>query len=379
MQQEYNNLGSVDKLSEILSIVQPKSIFLVTGKASYKSSGAKSKLSKHIAPYNVTHFDDFSVNPQLEDVRRGIRQYQENNCDLVIAVGGGSAIDVAKSINILAVQEKDLQKYITKELEITYSGKPLVAIPTTSGTGSEATHFAVVYIDKTKYSLGHKEFMLPDYVILDPSLTCNLPSKITASTGMDALCQAIESYWSIHSTKKSKQYASEAITLIFKNLSLAVNDSNIEYRKAIMNAANLAGKAINITKTTASHAISYPITSYFGVPHGHAVALTLGEMFVHNTQVEAHDCLDSRGIEYTKKTMNELIDLFEVNSSEEVNQKWQNLMDSIGLERSLSKLGVNSEEDINLIVKNGFNPERVKNNLRLLTEESLREILYKIK
>jgi alcohol dehydrogenase class IV len=156
-------------------------------------------------------------------------------------------------------------------------GKPLIAIPTTSGTGTEATCFAVVYIDKTKYSLKHSS-ILPDYTIIDPTLTHAMPPLVTAATGMDALAQAIESYWGVKSTHESQAYAREAITLTLAYLKAACQNE-VEARDAMSRAANLAGKAINLTETTACHAVSYPITSYFNVPHGHAVALTLASMF----------------------------------------------------------------------------------------------------
>ncbi|MDP3733895.1 MAG: phosphonoacetaldehyde reductase [Nanoarchaeota archaeon] len=382
IQQQYSGIGSIHFLENILTVNEnPFNIFLVTGNFFYQSS-LKDTLEPLLASYDVTHFNDFSANPQLDDVRKGISLFKEKECDLVLAIGGGSTLDIAKSINILTAQiygsSDKVTRYITKELSLKKPGKPFIAVPTTAGTGSEATHFAVVYIDKKKYSLAHPEWMLPDYVVLDPSLTYNLPAKITASTGMDALCQAIESYWSVYSTEESQQYAGEAIPLIWKNLPVAVNNPTPLARESMMKAANLAGKAINISKTTACHAISYPFTSYFNVPHGHAVALTLGEMFVYNAGVNDDDCLDGRGLAHTQKTMQELMAMAGVTSPDDFNHQWCALMDTIGLERRLHKLGLTTEEDIDLIVKNGFNPERVRNNLRVLTERELKKILYRI-
>ena len=127
------------------------------------------------------------------------------------AVGGGSVIDTAKMIKIFSANKGNPESYIRGEKEIEKSGPPMVAVPTTSGTGSESTHFAVVYIGKTKYSLAHKEHVLPEYAIVDPKFTYCLPKRITAETGIDALGQAIESYWAVGSTDESKGYAREAI------------------------------------------------------------------------------------------------------------------------------------------------------------------------
>ncbi len=379
MQQEYFGMGSITFLKEILERENPSKIFLVRGKQAYVSSGVQKKLEPFLFDYEVVHFSDFSVNPRIEDVEKGIELYKKEKCDFVIAVGGGSVIDMAKSINVLSVQPEEPPKYILKELPIEMKGNPLIAIPTTSGTGTEATQFAVVYIGKKKYSLAHKEILLPSYVILDPSLTSSLPAKVTASTAMDALAQAIEAHWSVHSTRESKIFSRGAISLILDNVHAAVNSPTEEARIAMMKGSNLAGKAINIAKTTACHAVSYPITSYFNIPHGHAVALTLGEMFVFNAQIVEDQCSDKRGVGYVKDTMYELIQLFKVETAQEVRIRIEQLMDSIQLERNLSKLHITTEDHFNLIIQNGFNPERVKNNPRLLTEQNLRSMLTRIK
>jgi|SRR3989344_2712862 len=377
-QQEYLGVGSLVYLDEVLDKEKPSSIFLVTGKNSYNHCGVQTRIEPFLRPYRVTSFSDFSVNPQIEDVKKGISLFRQNQCDLVIAVGGGSVIDVAKSINFLAAQYEVPEDYITKKSVAAHKPKPFVAIPTTAGTGSEATHFAVVYINKKKYSLAHQEWMLPQYVFLDPTLTYNLPKYITASTGADVLCQAAESYWSTQSDKKSKLYAQQAITMALQNLAGAVNNPTPQNREAMLKAANLGGKAINISKTTACHAVSYPMTSYFGVSHGHACTLTLGEMFVYNSKVMDSECLDKRGVEYVKRTMLELCALFSVQTAEEVRQKIDGLMDEIGLDRKLHLLNIITPEHHDVIVANGFNPERVKNNPRELTEEALRAILQRL-
>ncbi len=377
-QQEYLGFNSVNNLKKILLKHNPKNIFLATGKESYERCGAKSIISNILKNYNIIYFDDFEINPKLKDIEKGIKIFRKNNCDFVIAVGGGSAIDAAKSINILASNEGNPEDYITTIKKIENQGKALAAIPTTAGSGSEATKFAVVYMGKTKYSLQH-EFMTPDYAIVDTQFTINLPRAITASTGMDAFCQAVESYWCINSTEESKKYAEQAIKIILKNLSKAANNPSTESREAMSKAAHLAGKAINISKTTACHAVSYPITSYFNVPHGHAAALTLPSMLVYNSEVNKDDLLDKRGIDYVNKTVNEIVKFIGVKGVGDASQKIRNLMQEIGLKTKLSELGIKTQNDIDIIIKNGFNPDRVKNNPRKLTEGALRKILENIK
>lgn len=364
-QKEIFGLGSLNKIKNIISRLRTKRILLVTGKDSYVSSGAKQIIESSLKDKQVTIFSNFEINPKLKDIKKGILLFQKVKPDLVVAIGGGSVIDVAKAINSLSANHGNPVDYIKGNLKIDKQGKTLIAIPTTSGSGSEATHFAVVYVGKTKYSLAH-ESILPSYAIIDPQLTFNSPPKLTAISGMDAFCQAVEAYWSVNSTSLSKRCSKQAIKLATKFLETAVNSPTLESRVAMSKAAHLAGKAINIAKTTACHAISYPITTYFGVPHGHAVGLTLSSMMEYNTAVTKADINDKRGVIYVRRSIKDI-----GTSSEYINK----LMVSIGLETKLSKLNISHERDLDLIIKNGFNPDRVKNNPRLLTKTSLRKII----
>jgi len=376
---EYIGLNSIRNLKEILDNNGFRNIFLVTGKESFELSNAKKILLEDVLKnYNIFQFDDFSSNPKIEDIEKGLKILNNGEYDVIIAIGGGSVIDIAKSIAIFSNNHGKIEKYVKKKIEIKKNGKPIICIPTTAGSGSEATHFSVVYIGKAKYSLAHPEYLLPNYSIVDPQFTFSLPPKITASTGMDALSQAIESYWNINSTNESKKYAKKAIELVINNLVEAVNKPNKESRINMLIGAHYAGKAINISKTTACHAISYPITSYFNIPHGHAVALTLPSMIIYNSNVSEFDILDSRGINYVNKMMKQLIKIIGASDFSEAKQKIIQLMSNVGLEIKLSKLGIKTQADIELIIKNGFNPERVKNNPRKLTKSNLRKILEEL-
>ncbi|MFX1355711.1 MAG: phosphonoacetaldehyde reductase [Promethearchaeota archaeon] len=376
---EYIGYNSIQKLKKILKNNNFKKIFLVTGRKSFEQDEIKQIILKLIDGYDYYHFNDFTPNPNILDVKKGLDIIHQENFDVIVAIGGGSVIDMAKSISLLSKNNEPPEKIIKKEVKITNRGIPLIRIPTTAGSGSEATHFAVVYIGKTKYSLADKDFMMPDFVIVDPQFTLTLPKKITADTGMDALSQAIESFWNTYSTKESKNYSKKAIELIISNLVKSVNQPTRKSRYNMAIAANYAGKAINITKTTACHAISYPITSYFNIPHGHAVALTLPSMIVFNSEVNQNDVLDPRGVKFVKSEMNKLISIIGVSEFQEAEEKIINIMKQINLETKLSELGINSSEDIDIIIRNGFTPNRVKNNPRLLTELQLRKILEGIK
>lgn len=372
IQKEFIGKGGIGEISVILHTHNVKKALLVSGRESYISSGVKDSLAPLLEGLDVTQFYEFEVNPKLDDAIKGIELVKRVSPDIIIAVGGGSAIDMAKLINILACQEcESFEGIITGKCNIIRRGLPLVVIPTTSGTGSEATHFAVVYIDKVKYSLAH-EFVLPDYAIVDPTYTYKTPGKLVANVGMDALSQAIESFWAVKSTVESKEYAAKAISLILPNLVQAMAGDE-KARDTMSKAAHIAGKAINITTTTAPHAISYPLTTYFGIPHGHAVAITLGKFFEINSNVNEYEVIDPRGKDYLSSTMEDLYKLFDCDSSKDCRNKWYGLMKNLGLEYNSVKLGLNSEVSCNVIVDN-VNLERLGNNPVKVSREVIHDL-----
>ena len=378
MQEEFFGTNSLQNIKKIISDIGAKKILLVTGKDSYIKSGAEEKLSKYLDKIYVERYYDFEVNPKIEDVYFGVSIVQKMMPDLIIAIGGGTVIDMAKLINILSSQSNHSFINIIKNSSlISKKGmSPLVSIPTTSGTGSEATHFAVVYVEKRKYSLAHK-FMLPEYVIVDSLLSNKIPKKIAASVAIDALSQAIESYWSVGASNKSKQYAEKAIEIILSSIGKAVNENDQSAKDLMAIAANLSGKAINISKTTAAHAISYPISTHFNVHHGHAVGLLLGCFFEINANFETHSINDSRGVSYVKNTMLQLFKLFGVEGPLDCKLAWYEIMNNIGLETKITKLGVSSSEDIDLIVNN-VNIERLNNNPVIISEKTIKNLLRSI-
>jgi alcohol dehydrogenase class IV len=373
MKQDYFfGQGRVTELRQILSMYQPRRILLVTGRQSYALSGAQQRLDNMLKDTSVIHFSDFAPNPTYEDVSRGIA-LMADDVDLVIAVGGGSVLDVAKAVNALAVQDGDPIGYITNQQSIQRKGRPLVAIPTTTGSGSEATHFVVLYVDGKKYSLAHPS-LFPDYAIVDPQLSLSLPRNVAAATSLDAFCQAVESFWSIHATEASQGFARQALSLILDHIRASVNTAAMDSRSAMAQAAYLSGQAINITKTTAAHALSYFLTMHFGLAHGHAVALTLGEIWEFNAGVTDHDCQDQRGVDYVRATMSELLDILQCPSPQAAKDMIKSLMRDCGLPCSLPECGLDTG-DIRTVADH-VNLERLKNNPRRIDQaEMLVDIL----
>ncbi len=261
-QTEYIGAGTINKVVDIVREVGAHKVFLVTGKHSFAASGAEATLMPMLSNVVVTRFDDLDALPTQEDVERGIEMYVAADPDLVVAVGGGHVMDVAKAVNFLT------------------NKKPLVAVPTTAGSGAEATPFAVVYKDGVKTSL-EDAAVLPTYAIVDPGLGQSVARGVSLASGLDALCQAIESLWARGGTDDSRGHATEALELAWRNLKRAV-EGDAEARAKLMEGAHLAGKAIAISKTTACHALSYGLTSRFGVPHGLAVAYTMPALINHN-------------------------------------------------------------------------------------------------
>ena len=356
----YIGKGSISNLSEILKFHSGKKIFLVTGKSSYEKCGAREIMESLLVGIPYFRFSDFEENPKLEDVEKGIEFFNREKCELTIAIGGGSAIDIAKLINSLSKVQGSLEETI-KANHLDQKPFPFVAIPTTAGTGSEATHFAVMYINGEKYSFAHK-YILPEYVIVDSQFTYSTPAYLTACTGADAFCQAVESMWATGGNTESKEYAEKAIQLVWNNLQKAVVYNDHASKDAIIEGAYWAGKAINISKTTASHALSYKMTSLFDVPHGHAVAITL----VHVMQAN---------YEFAKDDIQRILKLINADDLLDGVAKIENLWESIGLDMKLRQIGI----DENQIPKlSDCNLERLKNNPALLTKEYIENLLRSI-
>jgi alcohol dehydrogenase class IV len=205
-----------------------------------------------------------------------------------------------------------------------------------------------------------------------------LPQYIAASGGLDALSQAVESYWAVGSTEKSKKYSTEAIEIILPSIVKAVRDKDKLAMDAMAIGANLAGKAINISKTTASHAISYSIAAYLGIAHGHAVALTLGKFFIINSQGKGNLIVDKRGLTYVEKTMKELFGLFGCSGPMECCDKWYKLLKDIGLTTDLNELGVVCHSSNIKQITNNINLERLNNNPVKVSDDMLNKLLVHV-
>ncbi len=340
-----------------------RGVFLVAGTGSFSASGAKAKFQVACGETPVVRFSDFTENPQLSEITAGVEKFCASGCDLIVAIGGGSSIDIAKSVHILAGHDaSDHASLLRGEKDLTppAADRHFIAVPTTFGTGSESTQFAAVYIGDAKYSLSH-EAGLPDAYVLDPALALSAPRLVRASTAIDALCQAIESYWAKDATDESRAYAAEAIPLLRDNVKAYVSGDDLGIATNMAKAANLSGRAINISKTTAPHALSYGITKRYGVPHGQAVALTLPAFFSLNAE---------RGDADTKARMGEIFELLDVRDGAGAKAWFTALLTATGLKTRVREIADISAEDARALAAQ-VNLERLGNHPITLTEDDL--------
>ncbi len=317
--------------------------------------------------FDFVIFNGFSPNPLYEDIVKGVKLFRENACDFIISVGGGSAIDVAKCIKLFA-KMKDEKVYL--EQSFVDSKISHLAIPTTAGTGSESTRYAVCYYDSVKQSITH-DSLIPEYVILEPRFLETLPEYQKKATLLDALCQGIESLWSVNSTVESEEYSVSAVTAILANMDAYLLGDKTAAENICM-AANLAGRAINITQTTAAHAMSYKITSLLGLAHGHAVAICLP--YVWRYMLENKDkCIDPRGTQHLNGVFEKLDEIFFVDDHRQAVYRFFRILRFLGVEFPKS----NSLEQISVLV-NSVNPVRLKNNPVELSVLAIEEIYSNI-
>ena len=368
--------GSIDTAVDLVGRLDPSSVMVFAGGRSYESSGAAVAIDRAVAGRVVSVVRDVPADPSVDDVNDAIRRFRSDSPDLVIAVGGGSVIDLAKAVRTIGPFSSDAHPFLVGKRAIETSSIPLLAVPTTAGTGSEATRYAVFTVDGEKRPIGHPA-LLPEHVILDPELTYTLPPSVTASTGLDALAQAMESMWSTRSTDASYADARTALRLALDHLEAAVNRPDPESRAAMCTASHLAGHAIDVSATTAPHALSFHLTTEYGVPHGHAVALTLGPVLEYNAGVGPNDCSDHRGRDHVRAAIDDVLGMMDVATPAEARAKLTDLVSVVGLESTLRGVGVESPDQRHTLAASA-SPIRLATNPRELDAESLTSLVDRI-
>ena len=270
--------NSFKELCNLIKSKNKSNVLLVTDEGLHKLEMDKllyNELSNNNIDYSL--FYNVKANPTVSQVEEGLKVYKEHNCDCIVVIGGGSAMDAAKGIAARATNPNKPINKMKGLLKITHKLPLLIAIPTTAGTGSETTLAAVISNPDTKEKFPLEDpKLIPDYAVLNPTLLINLPPHITSTTGMDALTHAIEAYIGNANTKKTKTYAIRATKLIFESLKESYdNPTDLVAREKMQQAAYDAGVAFTRAYVGYVHAIAHTLGGFYHIPHGLANAIIL--------------------------------------------------------------------------------------------------------
>jgi alcohol dehydrogenase class IV len=349
-------VNSTEDIKKFINDKSLKRIFVLCGKKSFVTSGAENLFKKLIIDKEIKLFYKKSELPILEELIEIINDIKNFKPDLILAVGGGAVIDYAKIANVVDVREDLADLIVNYSYPFKKKYTKLTVIPTTAGSGAEVTSNAVIYVDGIKHSF-ESELLIPDNFFLIPEFLISAPNKIKASAGFDAIAQALESLVSKKSNDQSVEYASKSLRVSVNSFISFVNNPNMKNATEMSIAANLAGKAISISKTTAPHAASYPFTSLFDISHGHAVSLFFERFFRFN-----YENLDKSETSFDlKKRFDLIFNLFDVPNINDFNSKISLIKNQAKLEDNLTKLNIDINQSSENIFK-GINLLRLGNN-----------------
>ncbi len=330
----------------------------------FSKRGVVDLLKKSLNTSLVGVFDNVKVNPTFTTVKDAFRTLKSLDYDLILALGGGSSIDTAKAV--AAIGAAGSEEWINMHLKEGtpcpegFITKPIIAIPTTAGSGSEVTMWATIWDmeNKKKYSLAHQSFY-PRQAVLDPELTLTLSEQGTVSSGLDALSHAMEAIWNKNHNPVSDTLAGEAIRLVYNYLPLLKKDlENIELRTNLLEASLFAGLAFSKTQTALAHSISYPLTAIFGIPHGLACALSLPHLVSYN------------GKDHPERLERIASGLNSGPAPEEIRDCLNRFFDRLEVSLHLSDYGV-TPEHIEPICRDVMRSSRAGNNIAVVSEESV--------
>ena len=271
-------LNSVAEVEPLLQKLGVKSVLLVTDKM-LRQFGATAKLEKFLTEANIkcVVYDETCPNPTVNNVEAARELYVKENCEALIAFGGGSSMDCAKAVGARIAYPHKTVNQMKGLLKVLKKIPTLIAVPTTAGTGSEVTITSVITNSEIKHKYTMNSFpLIPAYAVLDPEVTLTLPPHLTSTTGMDALTHAVEAYIGGSTTKETRTYAKEAVKLIFENLETAYADGKNEVaRRNMLRAAYIAGIAFSKSYVGYVHAVAHTLGGQYNVPHGLANAVLM--------------------------------------------------------------------------------------------------------
>lgn len=342
-----------------------KKIFVLSGENSFIKTGAK-KIFEHLINLKQNNiFLKKKKLPEFQELKEIINQINIFKPDIIIAIGGGCVMDLAKissSLNTSNSLESDILKSnIKKNIRV-------LAIPTTAGSGAEVTSNAVIYINGLKYSV-EGESIKPDYFYLVPELLSSSGFYLDSTACFDAISQSVESMFSVKSNQESLKYANQGLQIILDNYKDFFKNKNISNSQKMLIGANFSGKAINLSKTIAPHALSYPFTYLFGVSHGHAVSLTFNEILNFNYK----NIQRSKNIIDVNSRYQNLFKITKTKNISDLNNFFIDIKKDLQLEQNLKKFNINMKNDKEKILS-GVNDQRLKNNPIHISSEDIKKI-----
>ncbi len=364
-------INTISDIKRFINDKNFKKIFLLCGKKSFITSGAEDLIKNLINKKKVKFFYKKSELPVLEELREIIVDIKKFKPNLILAIGGGTIIDYAKMSNVVDTRDDLADLIINYSYPFKEKLTKLAVIPTTAGSGAEVTSNAVIYVNGVKHSF-ESNLLIPDYFFLIPNFLISAPKKIKASAGFDAIAQALESLVSKKSNTNSVEYATKSLKISLDSYVSFLQDPNLKNAAEMSIASNLAGKAINISKTTAPHAVSYPFTSLFNISHGHAVSLFFEKFFEFNYK----NIYKSETNFDLKKRFDLIFDIFGVKNILEFNSKITKLKGQANLEDNLSKLKIDISKSSKSII-DGINLLRLGNNPIKIDGKNIYDIISK--
>lgn len=365
----YSGLGCVGQLPEVLRKEGVQNILVMTDRGVYQQASFQ-KILELLKEYQVICIHDIPPEPSVYDINRVYEEASKAGTDAVVAVGGGSVMDMSKMISV-CLTNPEYVKNVQETSRIQAAPALTVMIPTTAGTGAEATPNAIFLFPEQNLKVGIvSDHFVASYVILDGEMTASLPRSLTASTGIDALCHAVESYISILANPLSKMFSRAAIKGICENLERAWKDgSDLEARQNMLEAAFLAGVCLTSSSTVAVHALSYPLGGKYHIPHGISNAILLGPVM----EVNLPECREA----FTELAPLMLPDVGSIEKElwpEAVVTYMKELCRRIEIADSLKPFGV-SRDDLDYLTDNALEVKRLLlKNPKKLSREEIRAI-----
>jgi alcohol dehydrogenase class IV len=365
----------IESIKEVATDYGANTVLIITDKGVWNAGlidRPKSLLES--AGIRVEVINNTPPEPEVEQVNEIFRAAKNLKCQLVIGIGGGSAMDVAKLVSVMMTNKLSLRELLGKA-KIERRGIPTLMVPTTAGTGAEATPNAIVLVPEEELKVGIvSEKMVPDCVILDPVMTVNLPAAITASTGMDALTHAIECYTSKKANPFSDTFALKAISLISRAIRQAYNNGkDIGARHDMLLGAMFGGICIATSSTTAVHALAYPLGGKYRIPHGLSNAILLPHVMKFNldaAEAKFRDIAIAMGLDVAGLSTTE--------AAEKMIENLYSLIEDLNIDSGLGNKGI-TVEDLELMVEAAAKVTRLlDNNPKIMTKDDMREIYKKL-